>query len=743
MRENFSKGEMIVMGGRHYSIEQRLPTGEVQLKDIALNTYSALPIKTLTHRLFEGHLEFRIADANLVKKSEAFLKCDLQMLEEKTKKKYLRRRAYVCAIYAHGIDRKTAKVFKPLIEVVSKEIGDENPPSPITLYRWVRRYVASGDNLRSQIPMHSESGRHDYIDPEVDEFIDKAIAKIYMNEQRLTPEDVWEAVKLKVEEENKYRDEDDKLKAPSLSTVYRRLKRINPYDVAVARYGKRFADAKFGVFKQGVRPTRPLERVEMDHTKLDLFVIDDETCLPIGRPWLTVAIDKLTKTICGMFISFEPPSHLSVMQCLLHAIMPKSYVKEKYPSIKNSWDNYGIMEWLVVDNAAEFISSHLEDAGDELGFKILYQKVRKPWYKATVERYFKTLNRQLLHKQSGTTFSSFLDLEDYDPKKNAIINYTTLLEVAHKWIIDRYHQKPHKGIGPHRGIGDIPHKAWQRAVKVFPPALPCNRESLNVLLGMIIERTIQNEGIEFEVLFYADETLAGLRRNGKKKVKCKVNPSDLGFISVFDTDKKGYVPVVSVNPEYTSGLTLWQHRVIRKYARERLEGETDVISLLRAKEEIQAIVERDWLSSRTTTHKQKMARFKQVGLTEHKTLQATDESELSTNSVKQLDPSRSLVMTENTGEALAGCAAVGKVVPMDKMVDFEHSKGHIVYPESKGKGRSSDKRKSKRVANGSSNEQQNLITAKGDSLIADQDKTDFTGWDADYSLPGARRSKNG
>jgi hypothetical protein len=30
-----------------------------------------------------------------------------------------------------------------------------------------------------------------------------------------------------------------------------------------------------------------LERVEIDHTKLDLFVVDQKTNLPIGRPWLT------------------------------------------------------------------------------------------------------------------------------------------------------------------------------------------------------------------------------------------------------------------------------------------------------------------------------------------------------------------------------------------------------------------------------------------------------------------------
>ena len=40
---------------------------------------------------------------------------------------------------------------------------------------------------------------------------------------------------------------------------------------------------------------RPLERVECDDTKLDLMVIDTETRLPLGRPWLTRMIDVWTK----------------------------------------------------------------------------------------------------------------------------------------------------------------------------------------------------------------------------------------------------------------------------------------------------------------------------------------------------------------------------------------------------------------------------------------------------------------
>ncbi|MGG2204572.1 transposase, partial [Escherichia coli] len=37
--------------------------------------------------------------------------------------------------------------------------------------------------------------------------------------------------------------------------------------------------------------TAPLEQVQIDHTVIDLIVVDDRDRQPIGRPYLTLAID--------------------------------------------------------------------------------------------------------------------------------------------------------------------------------------------------------------------------------------------------------------------------------------------------------------------------------------------------------------------------------------------------------------------------------------------------------------------
>jgi hypothetical protein len=42
------------------------------------------------------------------------------------------------------------------------------------------------------------------------------------------------------------------------------------------------------------------------------------------------------------------------------AIQPKNYLATKFPEVQHSWDAYGIMETLVVDNGKEFYSQHFQ-----------------------------------------------------------------------------------------------------------------------------------------------------------------------------------------------------------------------------------------------------------------------------------------------------------------------------------------------------------------------------------------------
>lgn len=600
----------LLFNSREYSIEKRLLNEELQLKDLANNNYRCVPQELLVNALFKGDLQILGTNQEtsfIVIRQEEKLIEDFTQLPEKLRNITKRRYAYVKALVDKGIDKYTKEILTPIIVEVGQSINEEVLPYWTTVYRWFRNYLSSGEDIRSLVPsIRTKGNRQRKLELEVLRIIEEVIKESYLKLERPGVSSVYDLIIARINADNKFRSKDAQLNYPHRSSVYRIINKIDPYTKTAARLGTKVANQRHLAIQKGIRPTRVLERVEIDHTKLDLFVIDLETKLPIGRPWLTTAIDVYSKMVVGFFLSFNPPSYLSIMQCLRHSITPKTYLAGKYPSIKNRWNAYGIPEMVVVDNGKEFYSSHFEDACLQLGILIQYAPTQLAWYKGTVERYFGTLNTQLLHNQPGTTFSNTFQKQDYDSTKNAVVSFETLIEIIHKWIIDVYHQKENKG------IGDVPSRLWDTAVKDMPPILPAKGNCVDILLGQIAHRTISATGIELHGLFYNSEELALLRHVLKtgEKVTVKYDPCDLSVINVYDSIKNYFIPVLSTSLEYTYKLSLWQHKVIKEYARLRVKDYVDVVALSLAKEDIQKIVEAEWKSINKSTTKQRLARWK-------------------------------------------------------------------------------------------------------------------------------------
>jgi putative transposase len=500
----------------------------------------------------------------------------------------------------------TPSMVCPLIATVAKHIGDPHPPSFSTVYRNYRNWIATAKDIRAAIPNHLARGNRTKRWPqEVSATIDTSIQNIYMTPERRRMSDVHAEVHRQLARENQFRATADKLPIPSQRSICREIGRQSTYELVKARYGKRRAELDFRVAMAGPRTSRPLQRVEIDHTPADLIVVDERTMMPLGRPTITSALDAHTRCVLGFYAGFEPPSVLAVMRCLKNAILPKSYVPQEFPAIKNPWDCYGTPELVVVDNAMEFHSTHFERACLQLGCDIQYSKVSIPWYKARIERWQGTLNHDSLHGSPGTTFSNILERHDYDPVKNAVVLLSTFRELLHRWIVDDYHQSPH------RGIHDTPAHKWFSELHGFPPPLPPSSKDLEVILGMTAQRTVFHYGVELNGLKYNSLELGEIRRRigTSPKVTITFDPGDLGYIYVLDPKTLTYLKVACIDREYSIGLSLWQHRVVRRNAL-RLLQRTDIGALAQVKADIRELIERDLNRKSLRLHK-RHARFQQ------------------------------------------------------------------------------------------------------------------------------------
>ncbi len=603
--QRLRRGMQIKFAGQRYSVAERLTDGELQLRHLATETLLAKPEAKILKALFEGVAELLGTNGgveNLQGRRQWSGVNDFEALEETDprKREALRRSNYVQAMRKARLTDfgKNAEKLKPIIERVCKAIHDPSKPSCMTAYRWQKDYTASGDDIRVLAPAYKARGKargHDkrrissdgHACNVVDKIIDDVTREHYLQLTRPKAQCTYDLIVARISNENRFRNADDQLPTPHRSTLYRKISKLDPYEKDKARYGKRIADLRHKVNKQGVRPTRPLERVEIDDTTVDLFVIDENTKLPIGRPRLMIAICAYTKMMLGYYLSFVKPSYLSVMQTLLHSIRPKTYVKERYPEIVHSWDAYGLPELVVVDNAKQYYSASFDEACLQLGIITQYAPVKHPYYKPSIERMFGTLNTQLLHQMPGTTFSNIAQKWDYDPKKNASISIQRLDRIIHNWICDVYQHYRH------RGIDDVPARRWEIGTRDFPPALPYNVEELNVLLGHIEHRSISSSGIEMWGLYYNDACLSPLKSRAKKgeRVKIKYDPMDISVIHVYDEISNIYLTVPAADQAYTQGLSLWQHKVIKREARLHVDDYVDMEQLCLAKARIQKMVD--------------------------------------------------------------------------------------------------------------------------------------------------------
>ena len=105
----------------------------------------------------------------------------------------------------------------------------------------------------------------------------------------------------------------------------------------------------------------PLAVVQIDHTPVDLILVDDIHRRPVGRPWMTLAMDVFSRMVAGFYVSFDPPGAMAVGLCLAHAILPKETWLAKY-EIATSWPVWGVMHVVHADNAKEFHGRMLHKA---------------------------------------------------------------------------------------------------------------------------------------------------------------------------------------------------------------------------------------------------------------------------------------------------------------------------------------------------------------------------------------------
>ena len=492
------------------------------------------------------------------------------------------RRSYVLAILDLPNSRRPME--EAIQNVWNRTKSPETPPAWTSAYAWKARYLKAKQDIRGLLDDTFNKGNRKCRYPdEVIELCHKSIEARYLSKERNGIQDTLENALIRVRAENRLRPANDALPMPTRKLMRRLIRELSAYGKCSAQEGADVARKKFRSVKGHIVTRKPFERAEIDHTVLDIFVVDEDG-VPLGRPYVTACIDCYTRCILGIYIGFIPPSFQSVAACLKHCFTPKVNLKRDYPGIVNEWSAYGVMDQLVVDGGRDFYSVSLDRACHFFNIDWVASPRRTPWFKPHIERFLQTLNGNTAHGIPGTTFRNIFERGDYDPVKHAVIPLKELKQNIYKWIVDVYHQQLH------RSLGTTPAKMWASTVRPEDIRMPDELTRLDVALGRVYERRrLSHKGVEFEGLLYNSADLAELRMTEGVKlfVDIRVDESNLGFISVTHPKTATEYSVPALDFDYANGVSLWLHRVLKNWQRKKDQPNESPESWLEAKAAIQ------------------------------------------------------------------------------------------------------------------------------------------------------------
>ncbi len=185
--------------------------------------------------------------------------------------------------------------------------------------------------------------------------------------------------------------------------------------------------------------SRPLDIVQIDHTKADIFVVDEESRGTDHAPRLTLAMDVFSRMATGFYLTMDAPSRLSTSLCLLHSVYDKT-ARLKAREIEEPWPVAGLPDRVHVDNGVDFRSRAFKrGCRENAGIAIDWRPPATPRFGGHIERLIGTQMGRL-HLLPGTTFSNAQDPAEYDPKKHAALTLRELERYIALDIVGSYHQ---------------------------------------------------------------------------------------------------------------------------------------------------------------------------------------------------------------------------------------------------------------------------------------------------------------
>ena len=385
------------------------------------------------------------------------------------------------------------------------------------LRRW-RMHFRQAEELYGQgyvglIPRYSRQGNHaPRLPSQVYEIADQVIREVYMTPKRVSKMFAYGRFANRCEEAG--------FQAPSYVWLLKAIRKRRAYEIKLAREGKRAAYAlEFSTQPLSAKNDNhgdfPWQVVHIDHTKLDVELVDEDTSLELGRPWLTFMFDAFSRRILCFVITFDAPS-VNTLKLILRECARRH---SRLPS------------GLVLDWGKEFGSGFLETLTAIYEIRIIKRPPHESRHGCVIERCFGTLNKFFFHNLRANTQNTRNVRQltkSIDPKRLAVWSLEGLHQHLSRFCFETYDQLLHSG------IETTPAEAYERGM-AMAGSRPWRRVEYDETFKLLTMATTRKGtariqpglGVKISYIYYWNELMRDPQWE-RKEIPVRYDQEDLG-----------------------------------------------------------------------------------------------------------------------------------------------------------------------------------------------------------------------
>lgn len=413
-------------------------------------------------------------------------------------------------------------------------------PSPSTVKRWNQRAREASNNPLALLPRNLKRPRRSsQLSVRQLQAIDAGI-NAFLTDTKRTMSTAYKHVEVFMDELNAsarvqgFAEE----KCPSIKSFRRACKRLDYFHTKANRLGVNKALGLDTPHNGGLVSNYPGEAIELDEVDLDLMVLmenqrlsealglDVDDLPKTNRLWVSVAIDRYSRCVLGLKIGISPTPEMAIATVKM-VLQDKTEIAQR-SGCRESWSARTTPDLIITDSGSAYISHAFKSSLSNLGCAHSLAPIKRPQMRAIVERFFRTLNNQLLDDLEGKTFSNPQERGDYNSEQRASLLLPELERLLVRYCVDIYNLAPHSGLS-----GATPKQTFEEGLKKYGITPELAPREIRGVFGTRMKRKLSDGGLRlFNLSYQSRELMEIYHQNGPCELELAVDQDDLGAITV-------------------------------------------------------------------------------------------------------------------------------------------------------------------------------------------------------------------